>query len=274
MKPQENWESKVLEIKTLNANGQPLKEAVQLHNWTVSMYRNYHRRLNLPRCNPRVYNTDIHYFSKIDTENKAYFLGFIYADGCIHSPTSNRSSKVLSIKVHEKDGYILDILSKDISPQRSKNIYKSSGLSDSKMAMYTVNSDDIYNDLFKLGVRERKSKECSLIFPSLPSDLMRHFVRGFLDGDGYISYRKDRDTCNVGFCSTSKEFLIEISKLFNFKWCLCLSNKKEIELGFQPIYSLTTESRKNVLFLKDYFYKNSNVFLQRKFDNINKVIAS
>ena len=42
------------------------------------------------------------YFEIIDSEDKAYFLGFIYADGCL--VTNKRSS--LYIKIHTKDQHI------------------------------------------------------------------------------------------------------------------------------------------------------------------------
>lgn len=277
MKSQDNWEQKVLEIKTLNVNGMPLKNAIQIHNWSIAMYRNYHRRLNLPRSKPRIYNTNINYFKDIQTEDQAYFLGFIYADGCIHIPKSGRSSKVLAIKIHEKDGYILDILSNLITPQKNKRHICELGPTNklSNMVVYAVNSDEIYNDLYNLGVRPRKSLEGGMIFPVLNNDLYPHFIRGFLDGDGWISFRKDRNTCNVGFCSTCKDFLLEIQNLFNFKFTFSLKNNKDTSiLGNLPVYNLSTESRKNVLYLKEYLYKNATIFLKRKFENINKVIAS
>lgn len=271
---EENWKEKLLEIKELNIKGTPLIDAIKLHDWTIHKYRNLHRKLNLPRVKGRLYKTNLDYFKNIDTERKAYFLGFIYADGCIYSPKSNKSSKVFSIKLQQQDSYILEELAKDISPDRKPISHKeicSFNNKISHMTMYRVNSDEIYNDLYNLGIRERKSK-ANLIWPTLNQDLYRHFVRGFLDGDGWISLRLDRNTACVGFCSTDNSFLIKISELFDFKWCNCLKNKS---IGnYLPCYNLSTENRKNVLFLKDYLYKDSSIYLIRKFNKFNMLTAS
>ena len=48
------------------------------------------------------YVSDTHYFDIIDTEDKAYFLGFIYADGCLFR-------NELKINIHKQD---IDILEK------------------------------------------------------------------------------------------------------------------------------------------------------------------
>src|SRR5271157_1766693 len=50
-----------------------------------------------------------HYFDTIDTEAKAYFLGFLFADG--HNQTSRNS---VSLKLHSKDFYILECLKNDV----------------------------------------------------------------------------------------------------------------------------------------------------------------
>jgi len=271
MKRPKNWEQKTLDIKSLNTNGTPLKEAVKLYDWTIPMYRNYHKELNLPRTIGRRYKTNIHYFENIDNEYKAYFLGLIYADGCIYSPNSGKSSKVLSIKLQEQDGYILYKLAELISPERKPRIiteYNQFTEENVNRVMYSINSSKMYNDLYKLGIRERKSNS-NLLFPNLDKDLYRHFVRGFLDGDGYISYRKGRNTACVGFVSTDNNFLLDIAALFAFKFCNGIKNNRKL-----PVYYLTTESRKNVLYLKDYLYKDSNIFLSRKFEKINMVTAS
>lgn len=271
---EENWKEKLLEIKELNIKGTPLKEAIKIHNWTLNKYRSLHSKLSLPRVKGRLYKTNLDYFKNIDTERKAYFLGFIYADGCIHSPKSNRSSKVFGIKLQQQDSYILEELAKDISPNR-KPILKSELCSFnnkiSNMVYYRVNSDEIYNDLYKHGIRERKSKG-NLVWPILNQDLYRHFIRGFLDGDGWISLRLERNTACVGFCSTDNSFLLKIASLFNFKWCNCIkSNRGNNSL---IVYNLSTESRKNVLFLKDYLYKDSSIYLIRKFNKFNMLTAS
>ena len=49
---------------------------------------------------PRTYTLDEKYFDKIDSQNKAYILGFIYADGsinkgCLNITLSNKDVEIL-----------------------------------------------------------------------------------------------------------------------------------------------------------------------------------
>lgn len=54
------------------------------------------------------------YFSVIDTDKKAYFLGFFIADGCVSYNVNARCYGRFSFLIQEKDGYILDILAKEL----------------------------------------------------------------------------------------------------------------------------------------------------------------
>lgn len=67
------------------------------------------------------YKTD--YFNVIDTEKKAYFLGFIYADGCIYKRQKGNSLEIsLNISIQSKDKEILEELEKELNiyPSRLK----------------------------------------------------------------------------------------------------------------------------------------------------------
>jgi hypothetical protein len=123
------------------------------------------------------------YFSMIDTPDKSYFLGFIFADGCIQ--TINR--KQLIIKIHPKD---IDVLYKfkeciefegDVYHDKKRNICQI-GLSGSK----------IISDLLSHGLIQNKTK--TLEYPNITKDFEIDFIRGFFDGDGCISIKTDRRT--------------------------------------------------------------------------------
>lgn len=51
----------------------------------------------------------------------------------------------------------------------------------------SIGSKSIYNDLNRYGVIERKSGKEIIPFGLIPDDLIRHFIRGYFDGDGCIS---------------------------------------------------------------------------------------
>lgn len=126
------------------------------------------------------YIQDNSYFESIDTERKAYWLGFLYADGCVYE--KNENSKSVILELHPDDKYLIEAFIKDIKSDRpictNKRGYVSVYISSTKMA----------NDLIKLGCIPRKS--LVLKFPTeeiVPSKLINHFIRGYMDGDGCIS---------------------------------------------------------------------------------------
>ena len=149
------------------------------------------------------------YFENIDDEFKAYFLGLIITDGCIHNTKGKQS--LISITLNEKDKYLLDAFKKHI--KSNKNItYDGRGC-----CQITILSNKMVNDLKQYGLIPNKSLKT--VFPSnIPNHLYPHLIRGMIDGDGSIAFyaRKDRKKCHtkaICFCQGNKKF---IEDLVNF----------------------------------------------------------
>ena len=139
--------------------------------------------------NSRKYNINHNYFEEIDTEDKAYWLGFIYADGYI---TKNNNQKCFGISISEKDVEILYKLNKCInSNYEIKNYTTSQGYSENtKYSRLLITSDKIFDNLLSHGVFENKSN--NLKPPLIKNNLIRHFIRGYIDGDGSIYKTKNK----------------------------------------------------------------------------------
>lgn len=166
----------------------------------------------------RTYQLNESFFDIIDSEEKAYFLGFLFADGCnvLHR---NR----ISIGLNEKDYTLLkrlnDLLFKEncikINKQLSSHkigerLCKSSGRS----ITLHINSKHISSVLNEIGMIPRKSSVVS--FPTcIPDKLLRHFVRGYFDGDGsLIKYKSKRGfsikiASSKSFCAQLKQIVIQ-----------------------------------------------------------------
>jgi hypothetical protein len=132
----------------------------------------------------------------IDIEWKAYFLGLFMADGHLQG---NR----VTIKLQESDVAVLTRLRVLLGVTRPLR-------RDAKnWALYFV-SEQIGKRLQDLGLSGRKTCRLSTI-PRLSPDLMRHFVRGFFDGDGSVGHRSEREhQIIMGFCSTVRPFLVKL----------------------------------------------------------------
>ena len=171
---------------------------------------------------------DESFFEKIDTEEKAYWLGFIYADGWVvrnHSKDKEgRQLKKysLGIELSVKDKEHLIKFAKVICfnfeesmlYSRERKIYYEH-LNEEKtyeMCAFQVSSKKIVEDLIKLGCVPNKT--LIKTFPTyneVPSKLMGHFMRGYADGNGGVLSKQKAWTISTGSELFAKGFLKEVN---------------------------------------------------------------
>ncbi len=211
------------------------------------------------------------YFEKIDTERKAYFLGLIYADG-------NVIKNIFQIVLIEEDFLILDLLRKELNVGRKLQYINRNNSKWKNCYRFGIYNKKIVTDLYSWGVVERKTYS-EMKLPKIDHSLMRHFIRGFLDGDGFISitesnYLKKDGYTNysvrkvLGFSNSSLLLLKEISEFLS----------KELNISGGKIYNTSgtgsTVNSYNLWFFRnnevisiiDYIYQDATVFIQRKFE--------
>ena len=139
-------------------------------------------------------NSQNDYFENIDTPDKAYFLGLIVADGCIMDNSTNTNErKVLSLSLTEDDEYILKTFNK--YGNFNEKILTSHKEDTKPRKMIRISSSKIYDDLYNLKIRPRKSTENKTYMPEINNELIPHFIRGYFDGDG-IAFSSGY----IGFC--------------------------------------------------------------------------
>lgn len=123
-----------------------------------------------------------HIFDTIDTEEKAYWLGFIFADGYIGStPLDPNKKSVYNFEISLKlsDLEHLEKFKQFIS-------FEKDVVCDNYRCRIMIANKHFWNILNGYGCIPRKS--LTLQFPDKSifksSDLVRHFIRGYFDGDG------------------------------------------------------------------------------------------
>lgn len=203
------------------------------------------------------------YFESIDTEDKAYFLGFLYADGSI--VTNKRNS--LYLKIHPKDEHILKDFIKCIDGEMK--IWKQKNRD---ICQISISGKKIIQDLIRHGLHQNKT--FSLKYPDIPIGIERHFIRGYFDGDGCIRIKKDkRDGKEIGdmrFVGGSIEMLNSINERMNFLFGTkknSLYGPKDKNYKFLGWSSMT-----DIENIYDGFYEDSNFYLHRKKETFDKVI--
>lgn len=219
-------------------------------------YVNMDRDFSVPSCNQ-------HYFDKIDTANKAYFLGFLFADGC-----NVMEKHEVTLRLQSNDLPILEAFKKEIGSMLS--IKTNSKVLPSGKVHYhnTLKMCGKYlcNRLNELGMTPRKS--ATITFPKdgeVPHEYFRDFLRGYVDGNGTLAWN----------CS-KRHYLVSItsSKIFCHQYHDYILNELNVNCryyeykkrGDKP-YEDCVISRKNDAFkVMDYLYKDSELYLQRKYD--------
>jgi intein/homing endonuclease len=213
------------------------------------------------------YPINENYFKKIDTERKAYFLGLLFADGGLDKAVTN-----ISITLKDEDLHILEELRKDIQP--TKPFYKA------KSGPYTelvFTNKYLYADLIKHGCIPNKT--FLLQFPKLKKDLVRHFIRGYFDGDGCLtgSYRSNYSVAarvkkwTVSFVSTL-QFCESLQKRFKKLGVASRIDCRWPERN-NTTRTLTISGRVHINILLDWLYKDATIYLNRKHNKYLEFVA-
>lgn len=195
---------------------------------------------------------DEHIFDEIDNEEKAYWLGFIFADGYISSSSNN-----FELSLGLKDINHLEKFSQFMK-------YNGAIKQDFYRCRFSLRNKHLWNTLNNYGCTPKKS--LTLKFPNKgifkSKDLIKHFMRGYFDGDGCITYQKDTNSVN-GVCSVlgASEFLDEFENILNFQKSITRCKDKRLTGNTTSLSFKRTES----IQLMHYLYDNSSIYLDRKF---------
>ena len=141
----------------------------------------------------RRYSLNDHAFSDpTSSEEAAYWIGFLMADGCVSIP--GRGSPRVSVLLAKKDEGHLEKLRKFLwsnHPIRTQPVPPSDFCGRPREAVSLhVHSSQIAADLARYGVVPRKT----LTAEAFHLDHCRHFWRGVIDGDGTVGVVTSRYT--------------------------------------------------------------------------------
>lgn len=219
------------------------------------------------------YSVNEHYFDAIDNEHKAYWLGFLYADGYIVSKRKCGNRKVgLSLSIKDKER--LEAFKEDINFTGPINIY-STNSSYKKNTVYgrvLITSEHMAQQLIKKGCIEQKTKQ--LVFPDdsiVPKQYKYDFIRGYLDGDGSITINirngKVINVC-IGFTGT-KEFLIRLKDYLG-------KSKIELDKRYKDrkdnIFALNIGGPMQTIEMCYRFYGHATTYMNRKYQKYRLLV--
>lgn len=260
--------SRIIELYKIHWNIDKVKEILGLARNTIRLYilkedkdlfKYGKKQINKIKIESnlfhRKYSIDYDYFSTIDTQEKAYILGFLYADGY-----NSEERGCVKVSIQKQDIKILEF----IKEQTKSNflIKEVKGYS-----VLEINCKKISNDLSLWGCTQAKT--FTLQFPTFLSDeLLRHFVRGYLDGDGSIQTARGYKTTTISFIGNI-EFLKGLNNYFNRVINTEIRNVRYYSKCDNKIGELRYSKKCHILLMKELLYCNSSFFLERKFNKLN-----
>lgn len=209
------------------------------------------------------YQQDI--FENIDTAEKAYWLGFLAADGCNYQREHNAS---IILNVHEKDIKHLEKFKKFCHTDAEiKSYIGYEGFSNqTPMCKITLNSKKISNDLIDKGILPNKS--LILQPPYILEEFYKPFILGYFDGDGSISKTSQYNNYSISIQGT-KEILTWICEVLDWDAKL---EKRNINSNNNSYYIRCGGTNKPYQILNQ-LYNSCEIHLDRKF-NIYKALET
>lgn len=214
----------------------------------------------------RKYSINKNYFDEINTPNKAYILGFLYADGYV-----SKGKYRIQLSLQEGDIEILEKIKEELdssAPLEYREFEKYNHKYNSKTQNQwnlSLNCKHMHESLGKWGVVPQKTHV--LTYPDfLEKNLHSHFLRGVMDGDGCIhvpygrnNHSKLVDICGTKmFCEGAKNIIEDILKIH----CSVIKTNPDIN---RDTYRITISGGVQVSKFLDWIYDNSDLKLDRKY---------
>lgn len=215
---------------------------------------------NLKKDNVEVLNSqniakfNENFFEIIDTEEKAYWLGFLYADGSIGDKNNN-----IEISLQSSDYHHLEKFNESIDGASDKHIYR-----DEIRCRICYSNKKTKNDLIKLGCTPKKS--LTLTFPSkeqVPDEFLYDFIRGYVDGDGSVMINTRGTNGRLSLLGT-KEFIEGLLERTGWK-PMTIQHPS-------GVYSIEWGGQYNINYLNQ-LYANANIYLDRKYQKYLEILS-
>jgi hypothetical protein len=214
------------------------------------------------------------------SKEMAYVLGVIYTDGNLFHDSKRGTYRII---ISQKQPELLNKVLKLMDCDARIRHRKQRGIS-GDIHFFDIQQKQVYSDLIKLGLSPNKSK--TINFPTLPSEFVRHFIRGCWDGDGsiYFESRKLRGSYTCGSMNFIERLTQELYKAGIYKkkppvdkidadkmWLNYPDGRFPLKIHQEKrskSYYIKLDTRKNIEKLFHYFYDgvDESMYLTRKYN--------
>ncbi len=259
--------TKQLEIEILNdynLNTIDKKQIANKHDISMGTLRNILKRngiLDIRIETYSKYKKDTTRFETINNEETAYFLGMLMADGTL----VEQKGFPRGVKLSLVDIDVIEKFKKFFNTDAPIRIDKRS---ENHQITYTleVSSAKIAKDLIKLGVINNKTFRTMI--PEMNEEFIRHFIRGYFDGDGCLYTRKNKN-CRTCLITSSSELILKQIEGYCKLRDIIRKNKNIYVQKYRKYHcwDFRLDHRYEIYKFLQHIYKDATVYMERKYQH-------
>lgn len=246
---------KIIDLYNKGNSIRTISDKLKINRHTISRELKQ-RGIDIKR---KKYTSQEDIFEVIDTEEKAYWLGFLYADGYI-SKLNDNVQLIIQNRDYDHLCKFKEFCKSDHPIKYTEHVRDTGYIV--KANSISIYSKKMHSDLINKGCYVCKTP--MIKFPTekqVPHEMMRHFIRGYMDGDGTIGI--DKTNIFVGFVGTT-EFLDGLQKIFK-------TNNKLFKTGKNNIaFTYKVKGNIKALNILNYLYDDATIYLERKHEIYTK----
>ena len=257
-------------IREMHSNGATQQSMAESLNVSIKTIRRLMKKADLKghSVGVRSYTINSTIFDNIDMPEKAYWLGFLLADGCLAK--SAGTFRALRLSIQDRDQLHLEEFARFVGYRGKLHVSNRDG-----HRRVSVVFNDVYmgKKLIELGWLDYKTGLNSRILDVIPDDLFSVFVRGYFDGDGCISsqkrlHRKKRRWYANIVCKYEDHLEAIKNRI------IADGGPTNIVRDRKGVYALVYQNLKNVETFHSYIYKNGYMYcLLRKKLKFNSALV-
>lgn len=269
-KVSEETQQQVIEAYKNNMSLRKIEEVFGVTRTTVAKFLEKQGIKTTKGNHYRKYFHQEDFFEIINNEDKAYWLGFMYADGYISEKRNGYGQDLFGITLSTEDENHLLKFKQTINA--TNPITYDDSKNGNKQCRILLTSQKTVNDLISQGCFKHKSL---ILEPpqKVPNELIFHFIRGYFDGDGSITKTK---TPNRNFSTEEYHYGVNITCTENFAYWLLdflkLGGSVVKDSRKQKTFYFSLGGHKQVQKFYHLLYDNANIFMDRKKEKFDEFI--
>jgi ribosomal protein L20A (L18A) len=219
-----------------------------------------------------IYNCNENFF-KEETPESFYVAGFLAADGSLQQ---RKYSKIVKICLSKKDKQHLEKIKSILKSNHPIKEYQVKPTKKSKISGYCVEiqivSNTLFDDLARFNIIPKKTFVYCIPEWIINHQLVNHFMRGYFDGDGCVSW------CGLGDGRTIRQLYFNIlgTKLFLEAYQNILEHNCQLNHNNlcqkDNVFSLSYSGNNIIQRIGNFLYKDATIYLERKYDQINLLL--